>query len=161
KRLDGFRLEAALSIPEREVLVLVGESGAGKTTLLKMIAGLLEPDAGRIVHAGTTWSDTAGGIRAPPPRRHGGYVAQGCALFPHLGARDSVACGLHASGIGADERRGRTARALERLAVGDLAARRPAELSGGQRQRVALGRALVLEPAVLLLDEPLAALDLP
>jgi len=160
KRLGEFSLEAELTAPARGVLVLVGESGSGKTTLLRLIAGLLGPDRGRIAFADRVLADgTASGF-VPARHRPIGYVAQDYALFPHLSVRDNVAFGLRASGVGAAERAGRVGLTLERLGIAELAARRPHQLSGGQQQRVALARALVLEPAILLLDEPLAALDL-
>jgi len=159
KRLDRFELDAALRIGRREVLVLVGESGAGKTTLLRLVAGLILPDAGRIALDGVAWSDGAGGAPVPARRRPIGFVAQDYALFPHLSARDNVGFGLRALGIGDRARRDRVAAALERLGIDAVADLPPARLSGGQQQRVALARALVLEPEVLLLDEPLAALD--
>ncbi|MEO5618189.1 MAG: ABC transporter ATP-binding protein [Candidatus Eisenbacteria bacterium] len=175
KRLGEFTLDAELKAPAAGVLVLVGESGSGKTTLLRLIAGLLEPDEGRIALGGRVVAERGEtgrvGARTPasPTRRtfvpaqerSVGYVAQDYALFPHLTARDNVGFGLRASGVGAGERRSRSDRVLDRLGVGTLAGRRPHQLSGGQQQRVALARALVLEPAILLLDEPLAALDLP
>jgi molybdate transport system ATP-binding protein len=161
KRLDRFSLEAGLSVAASSVLVLVGESGSGKTTLLRLIAGLLEPDHGRIALAGAVWSDSAGGVRIPPRLRSVGYVAQDYALFPHLSAAQNVGFGLRALGRPGREASQRVAGWMDRLGIRDLAARRPGQLSGGQQQRVALARALVLEPDVLLLDEPLAALDLP
>jgi len=160
KRLGGFSLEASLAVPERGVLVLIGESGSGKTTLLRLVAGLLAPDAGRVALGERVLADTARGVFVPPRARPVGYVAQDYALFPHLTVRENVAFGLRASGVAAGERDGRVWRALERLGIAGLAPRRPHQLSGGQQQRVALARALVLEPAILLLDEPLAALDL-
>ena len=158
KRLGEFTLDAELTAPARGVLVLVGESGSGKTTLLKLIAGLLAPDRGRIAFGGQVLAGD--GAFVPARHRPIGYVAQDYALFPHLTVRDNVGFGLHASGVEAAARGERVARALDRLGIAGFAARRPHELSGGQQQRVALARALVLEPAILLLDEPLAALDL-
>jgi molybdate transport system ATP-binding protein len=140
--------------------VIVGESGAGKTTVLRMLAGLTRPDRGRVELDGEVWSDAATGAWLPPERRAVGYVAQDYALFPHLPVHHNVAFGLRALGRPAAEVRTRTAAMLERMGLADLAARRPAQLSGGQQQKVALARALVLEPRLLLLDEPLSALDL-
>jgi molybdate transport system ATP-binding protein len=160
KRLGSFTLEAALAVPEASAIVVVGESGSGKTTLLRLIAGLIAPDRGRIALGGEALDDPAAGIRVPACERPVGYLAQDYALFPHLGVRENVGFGLAASGVPGRARRARVERALERLGIAGLAARKPHELSGGQQQRVALARALVLEPAILLLDEPLAALDL-
>jgi molybdate transport system ATP-binding protein len=159
KRLGDFALEAELEVPAGETLVLVGESGAGKTTLLRLIAGLLAPDRGRIVLDGHALADVQTRAWIPPQERSVGYVPQDYALFPHLSVRDNVAFGLTARGISGAERRTRVDRVLERWRLQELAGRRRSELSGGQQQRVALARALVLEPRLLLLDEPLAALD--
>jgi len=155
----AFRLEVALEAAAGATLVVVGESGAGKTTLLRLLAGLEHPDAGRIVLDGRTWYDAERGVAVPPWRREVGYVAQDYALFPHLTVRENVGFGLHAQGR-ARRAAGRAVdEALERLHLAPYAARRPAELSGGQQQRVALARAIVPGPRLLLLDEPMAALD--
>jgi molybdate transport system ATP-binding protein len=140
-----------------EVLALFGPSGSGKTTVLRCVAGLERPQAGTIVAKGRTWFDAAQGSWLPPQSRRVGYVPQGYALFPHLSVRDNLAYGIR----GADRktRTERVERLLASLGIAPLAARRPAGLSGGERQRVAVGRALASEPMLLLLDEPLAALD--
>ncbi len=138
----------------------MGESGAGKSTLLRLVAGLERPDRGRIAVGSRTYFDAATKVDLPPWRRRTGYVAQDHALFPHLTVFENVAFGLRAAGRSPFDILTRVTDALVRLDVGDLGERRPAEISGGQAQRVALARALVLEPDVLLLDEPLAALDL-
>jgi molybdate transport system ATP-binding protein len=160
KRLGAFSLSAALGVESGATLALVGESGSGKTTMLRLLAGLTRPDAGRIRLGETVWFDDATRTDVPPWRRAVGWVPQDYALFPHLSVARNVAFGLRAAGVAAAEARRRVDRALTRFGIGDLAARRPGELSGGQQQRVALARALVLEPELLLLDEPLAALDL-
>ncbi|MGH7725709.1 MAG: ATP-binding cassette domain-containing protein [Candidatus Eiseniibacteriota bacterium] len=160
KQLGGFELDAALTVDDRTVMVIVGESGSGKTTLLRLLMGLLLPDAGRVEVDGRAWFDGGNGrMVLAPSERAIGYVAQDYALFPHLTAAENVAFGLRAQHTPAAERRRRVAAALERLGIAALAERHPHELSGGQQQRVALARALVLEPALLLLDEPLSALD--
>ena len=159
KRLGSFALDVALEVPDRSVLVVVGESGSGKTTLLRVLAGLLLPDRGRIEVDGAPWFDTESATVLHAPARAVGYVAQDYALFPHLTAAENVAFGLHALGVSPRGRGERVARALERLGVSALAARRPHELSGGQQQRVAIARAIVLEPRLLLFDEPLSALE--
>jgi molybdate transport system ATP-binding protein len=158
KRLPGFTLDAAWSAGDG-VAVLFGPSGAGKTLTLRCLAGLLRPDAGRIVVDGTVYFDAAAGVDLPVQRRRVGYVFQGYALFPHLTVAENVGFGLRDRPRA--ERRARVEEIVARLGLGGLEARRPGELSGGQRQRVALGRALAIDPALLLLDEPLSALDAP
>jgi len=137
--------------------ILFGASGAGKTTLLDCIAGLIEPDAGRIAIGDDALFVSAGHINLPPEKRKIGYVFQDLALFPHLTVQENVEYGL--SHISRGERSARTATALTAFRIPHLTHRRPREISGGERQRVALARALVTDPVVLLLDEPLAALD--
>jgi molybdate transport system ATP-binding protein len=159
RRLGGFTLEVGMSVGDHSVMVVVGESGSGKTTLLRLLAGLAHPDRGRIVVDDATWFDREAGRVLPASERPVGYVAQDYALFPHLTAAENVAFGLRATWITARDITPRVTAALERLRIGALAQRRPHELSGGQQQRVAIARAIVLEPRVLLLDEPLSALD--
>jgi molybdate transport system ATP-binding protein len=158
KRLPGFALEADWHAGDG-VVALFGPSGAGKTLTLQCLAGLVRPDSGRIVVDGTVFFDGADGIDVATQKRRLGYVFQRYALFPHLSVADNVGYGLH--GRSRAERRRRTGLVLERLGLGALADRRPRELSGGQQQRVALGRALAVDPDLLLLDEPLSALDAP
>src|SRR5262245_22158091 len=160
KRLGAFHLDAGLEVGPNATLALVGESGSGKTTVLRLLAGLTRPDAGRIRLGHTIWFDEATRTDLPPWRRAVGWVPQDYALFPRLSVAGNVAFGLRSAGLHETEVRHRVDRTLGRFGIGDLAPRRPGELSGGQQQRVALARALVLEPDLLLLDEPLAALDL-
>ena len=157
----GFALDVHLEQEEGRTLVVVGESGAGKTTLLRLLAGLEVPDGGRIALGGETWFDADAPGRAwrPAWARPVGYVGQDYALFPHLTVRDNVAFGLAARGWRAGAARERAAPLLTRFGIADLAGRSPRELSGGQQQRAALARALATEPRLLLLDEPLSALD--
>lgn len=157
-RLNGFTLDVAWSAGGG-VSVLFGPSGSGKTLTLQCLAGLVRPDAGRIVVDGRVLFDGGAGIHVPPQDRRLGYVFQGYALFPHLTVRSNIAFGLH--GRPREARVQRTGEVIDRLGLVGLEDRYPHELSGGQRQRVALGRALAIEPALLLLDEPLVALDLP
>lgn len=156
KRLRDFELELAIEVPPG-VTCVVGPSASGKTTLLRLVAGLLDLDAGRIALAGRVLADHRTSV--PAFRRDIGVVFQEYALFPHLSARANVAYGLRARGIASAERDRRARDVLERFEIGAFGSARVDELSGGQRQRVALARALAFEPAALLLDEPLSALD--
>jgi len=158
KRLPGFALDVAWDAGA-EVVALFGPSGAGKSLTLRCLAGLVHPDAGRIVVNGAVFFDRQLGIDVPTQQRRLGYVFQGYALFPHLTVAGNVGFGL--SGRPRAERARRTEEILDRLGLADLGARHPGELSGGQQQRVALGRALAVDPDLLLLDEPLSALDAP
>jgi molybdate transport system ATP-binding protein len=155
--LRAFELELDLGVERGGCLALVGPSGAGKSTALRAIAGLHRPDRGRVVLDDQAWLDTATGTDLPPERRSCGYVFQEYALFPHLSAWRNVAFGL--VGVARNERRSRAIEVMHGLGIGELADTHPPRLSGGERQRVALARALARAPAVLLLDEPLAALD--
>jgi molybdate transport system ATP-binding protein len=155
--LGDLDLEVALSAEPGRCLALAGPSGAGKSTVLRAIAGLLRPDHGVVSCGAETWLDTARSIDVPPERRRCGFVFQDYALFEHLSAWQNVAYGLRS--LPRSERRGRAEELLARFGLESRAEARPATLSGGERQRVALARALAREPAALLLDEPLAALD--
>ena len=160
KRFDGFELDLALTVPAGSTLVVVGESGAGKTTLLRLFAGLDHPDRGRIALGDEVYFDAARRVTVPSWQRAIGFVPQDYALFPHLTVFENVAFGLRALHMPRAVTLRRATGALEQLGIEALASRHPRELSGGQQQRVALARALVLEPRLLLLDEPLSALDL-
>ncbi|HEY1360013.1 MAG TPA: ABC transporter ATP-binding protein [Thermoleophilaceae bacterium] len=149
-----LRLDVELAVEPGECLALAGPSGAGKTSILRVAAGLLRPERGRVVANGETWLDTERGIDLPAERRRCGYVFQDYALFPHMSAWQNVAYSLRGR-----ERREQAVELLERLGLGERADARPGSLSGGERQRVALARALARKPDVLLLDEPLSALD--
>jgi molybdate transport system ATP-binding protein len=146
--LRSFRLELALALG-RETFALVGPSGAGKTTVLRAVAGLARPERGRVALGPEVLFDSAAGIDLPPEDRRVGFVFQDYALFPHMTVQQNVAYGARA----------RVGELLERFRIGHLAGARPGELSGGERQRVGLARALARDPGVLLLDEPLSALD--
>jgi molybdenum ABC transporter ATP-binding protein len=156
-RLGALRLDVRLAVEHGECLALAGPSGAGKTSVLRVAAGLLRPERGRVEANGETWLDTEAGIDVPAERRRCGYVFQHYALFPHLSAWQNVAYPLR--GLSRAERRARALELLERFGLADHADARPHTLSGGERQRVALARALARGPEVLLLDEPLSALD--
>lgn len=158
KRMRDVTVQVDLTL-HAGVTALVGPSGAGKTTLLRLLAGLTRPDAGTIRLGAAILDDAARGYHLPPGRRGISVVFQEYALFPHLSVAENVAYGLRARHASRTTQRRCVEEMLQRLGIGALAHERPARLSGGQRQRVALARALVLEPRALLLDEPLAALD--
>ena len=155
----GFRLEIDVEVDNASAVALVGPIGAGKTTLLRALAGLTPLDAGRVVIDGAVVEEPSRQIRVPPEERRLGVVFQEPRLFDHLSAVENVAFGLRARGMGRSPARARASEWLERVGLAGQARLRPRQLSGGQAQRVALARALAIEPAVLLLDEPLAAVD--
>ncbi len=158
-RLGTFDLELTCSVPAGTTLAVVGPNGAGKTTLLRIIAGLVTLDDGVLEVGDATWDEPRAGRRLAPEQRSVGFVFQDGALFPHLTVAENVAFGLRARGV----RRARATRVarewLGRVGLAGRADARPGELSGGQAQRVALARALTFGPDVVLLDEPLSALD--
>lgn len=156
-RRGSFRRAFAIR-SQRRVIAVVGDSGAGKTSLLHAIAGLLRPACGRIVVAGETLFDRDRRIDLPAHRRRIGYVFQDARLFPHLDVRANLLYGLR--GAAARERRFELDGIVELLGIGPLLARGTGALSGGETQRVALGRALLSQPRILLLDEPLSMLDM-
>jgi putative spermidine/putrescine transport system ATP-binding protein len=146
--------DVSFEVEDGEFFAMLGPSGSGKTTCLRLIAGFEQPDAGAIAIHGHAM------VGVPPYERNVNTVFQDYALFPHMSVLDNVAYGLMVRGVAKAERHRRAKELLELVALGGLGGRRPAELSGGQRQRVALARALINQPEVLLLDEPLGALDL-
>jgi molybdate transport system ATP-binding protein len=146
-------LDVAFRVEPGELLALVGHSGSGKTTVLRTIAGLWQPQAGRVRVAGRTWLDTGGGVNLPPHQRRIGIVFQNYALFPHMSAAQNVMAAMDAP-----DRKG-AERLLDLVNLHGLSDRRPAQLSGGQQQRVAVARALARRPQALLLDEPFSAVD--
>jgi molybdate transport system ATP-binding protein len=157
--LGELELEVELGVATGELVVLLGPNGAGKTTLLRALAGLVPLARGRVVLDGEVLEDTEAGTWVPTERRPIGFVFQDYLLFPHLSALENVAFGLRARGLPRAEARPRAAGWLERVGLAAHAGARPRALSGGQAQRVALARALAGDPRLLLLDEPLAALD--
>jgi molybdate transport system ATP-binding protein len=161
RHAPGVAVEADLRCPAGafSVTVLFGPSGCGKTTTLRCLAGLERPDEGRVAFGPVTWSDAAAGVFLRPQQRDVGYLFQDYALFPHLTMAGNVAYGL--SGVPRSERRRRVAAVLDRFQLTGLDDRYPHQVSGGEQQRVALARVLVRRPRLLLLDEPLAALDAP
>lgn len=153
---DGFTLDVALSLPARGVSALFGPSGCGKTTVLRSLAGL-DRATGRVALGGEVWQDDAAGVFVPTHRRAIGYVIQEAALFPHLSVQRNLDYGRRR--VAAGERRIELDHVVSLLGIGHLTQRSPETLSGGERQRVAIARALATSPRLLLLDEPLAALD--
>ncbi|HEV7534344.1 MAG TPA: ABC transporter ATP-binding protein, partial [Acidimicrobiia bacterium] len=158
-RLGTLELDVELEVPPGRVVGLLGPNGAGKTTLLRILAGLLVPDEGRVVLDGRVLDDSATGVHVPAEARPVGVVFQNYVLFPHLSALENVAFGLRSRGVPKAEARTRAAEWLDRVGLAEFSSNKPKQLSGGQAQRVALARALATEPRLLLLDEPLAALD--
>jgi molybdate transport system ATP-binding protein len=152
----AFTLEAEFKT-SAGFTMLLGPSGCGKTTLLNCIAGFVRPDAGQITLGSRVLFDSSSGVDVPVPERHFGYMFQNLALFPHMTVEQNVQYGLVK--LPADERRARMMAMLESFRIPHLVARKPSQISGGERQRVALARSLVTNPAMLLLDEPLSALD--
>ncbi|HXQ50954.1 MAG TPA: molybdenum ABC transporter ATP-binding protein [Stellaceae bacterium] len=152
KRLGSFVLDAKFRSEETGIIALYGRSGAGKTSLVNALAGLLQPDRGRIVVDGEVLFDSAKAINLPTERRRLGYVFQDGLLFPHYSVRGNLLYGHRDGGVGFDA-------VVALLGLEPLLERRPGALSGGEKQRVALGRALLAGPRLLLMDEPLAALD--
>jgi molybdate transport system ATP-binding protein len=155
----GPAIRAELELDTAGVTVLFGPSGAGKTTVLRCLAGLEHPEEGFIHCGDEIWYDAGLGIALPPQKRRAGYLSQGCAVFPHLTARQNIEYGI--ADLGKTERVLRTAAMIRLLQLAGLENRRPGQLSGGELQRVALARALAPQPRLLLLDEPLSALDAP
>src|SRR5499433_1548049 len=149
----------SFSLRRGEVVALLGPSGSGKTTLLRAVAGLDDPDLGRIVLRDQVLFDSDSAAAVPAERRNLGLVFQSYALWPHRTVFDNVAYGLRLRGVPSQEVRARAEKALGQIGLAHLATRYPHQLSGGQQQRVALARALIYEPPVILLDEPLSNLD--
>jgi molybdate transport system ATP-binding protein len=156
---DSFRLDVAIDAARGEVVAVLGPNGAGKTTLLQALAGTVALDAGRVSLDRRSLDDVADGRHLPANERHVGVVHQDYRLFPHLSVLDNVAFGLRSRGAGRADARVRAQQWLGDIGLTEMATRRPDALSGGQAQRVALARALITAPRLLLLDEPLAALD--
>ncbi|MEV0589067.1 ABC transporter ATP-binding protein [Nonomuraea sp. NPDC050310] len=148
-----------LTVPDGAFMCLLGPSGCGKTTTLRMIAGLEQPTDGSITVGDRVLDSVEQGLYVPPEKREMGLVFQNYALWPHLSVRDNVEFGLRMRKVPAAQRRARAEAALEMVHVADAMDRYPSQLSGGQQQRVALARMLAVDPAVLLLDEPLSNLD--
>ena len=159
KNGPAIRVAFELSTEEPSVTVLFGPSGSGKTTVLRCLAGLEKPDVGFIRFAGESWCDASTKVHLPPQQRSLGFVFQDYALFPNLSVAGNLAYPL--GGSSREERSQSVKDMVRRVGLGGLEHRRPGELSGGQRQRVALGRALIRRPRLVLMDEPLSALDKP
>jgi len=159
KRLRDFDLQLRLDVKQGQTMMLVGDNGCGKTTLLNLIAGLDRPDGGSIALDGMALYDSDLGIDLPPEARGVGYVFQSYALFPHMSVYDNVAFGLRARKMQAQDIDRRVEKHLKEAGLWEIRRAKAADVSGGQKQRVALARALIIEPKLLLLDEPLSALD--
>lgn len=159
KRLRDFDLAVKLIVARGQTLMLVGDNGCGKTTLLNLVAGLDDPDAGRIALDGRVLFDSEERINVPPEFRGIGYVFQSYALFPHMSIYDNVAFGLRTRRMASPEIKILVKENLEAAGLWEIRAAKAANVSGGQKQRAALARALIIEPRLLLLDEPLSALD--
>ena len=158
-RIAGRKLEASFELGAGQTVALLGENGAGKSSLLSVAAGLLRPDSGQVLLDGEPVLDTASGVDVPPHRRGIALLAQDPLLFPHLDVLENVAFGPRSTGSSRADAHRRAQRWLDEVGAGELAGRRPGELSGGQAQRVAVARALAADPRLLLLDEPMASLD--
>jgi molybdate transport system ATP-binding protein len=158
-RRGDLELDVTLDLPLGSTVALLGPNGAGKTTLLRALAGLQPLQHGRVTLGDDVLEDTATGVRLAPEQRPIGVLFQDYLLFPHLSALENVAFGLRCRGVARAEARRRAQAWLDRVGLGDRSAARPHALSGGQAQRVALARALATDPQLLLLDEPLSALD--
>jgi molybdate transport system ATP-binding protein len=158
-RLASRDVDVELALEEGDVLAVLGANGAGKSTVLSLIAGLLRPDGGRIVLGERVVTDTETGVFVAPHARGVAMLAQQALLFPHMSVAANVAYGPRCRGLGRSQARSVAQHWLQTVDAADLSDRRPAQLSGGQAQRVAIARALAAEPQVLLLDEPMAALD--
>jgi molybdate transport system ATP-binding protein len=153
---DGaiFNLDLELAIEKGEHAGIIGSSGAGKTSFLRIMAGLIKPDSGRLIVDGETWFDANRNINLPTQERDIGFVFQDYALFPNMSARENLEFAFSSP-----VNKKRVEEVMEMLAISDVANQKPGTLSGGQKQRVALGRALIRDPKILLLDEPLSSLD--
>jgi len=159
KTYGCFRLEATFSVADGETLALVGPTGCGKSTCLMTIAGIVTPERGRVRFGERVLCDTEAGISVPPEKRNIGVVFQDYALFPHLTAFENVAYGLRAKGTKGRALKEKVLAALDMVGIRHLADRAPLGLSGGERQRLALARAAALDVPIMLLDEPISALD--
>jgi molybdate transport system ATP-binding protein len=158
-RLSRLSLDIAFTVASGEVLALLGPNGSGKSTTLRALMGLLPLAGGRVVLDGTVLEDPAQKVKIPPEQRPIGLMFQDYLLFPHLSALENVAFGLRAKGTDKKAAHDKATEAMARLGLDGLAEAKPGSMSGGQQQRVAMARALVTDPKLLLLDEPLAALD--
>ncbi|MDD5142712.1 ATP-binding cassette domain-containing protein [Methanoregula sp.] len=160
KKLRDFTLDLTLSVEPGKILVLMGGNGSGKSTTLNIIAGLLDPDTGYVRLSGSTLCEPAKEICIPIERRRIGYVFQNAAVFPHLTVHENIAYGLRAQGLPRQEIAERVSQMVGLMHLDELAGVRASNLSGGQKQRVALGRAIAIQPSLLMMDEPFSSLDI-
>lgn len=159
RKLRDFVLDVDISAESGETLVLMGSNGSGKTTVLNLVAGLMSPDEGVIEVSGRTLYSSEAGINVPPEQRNIGYVFQSYALFPHMTVFDNVAFGLRMRKLAKVDIYSMVRAELEPVGMWELQGVKAAKLSGGQKQKVALARSLVIRPELLLMDEPMSALD--
>jgi molybdate transport system ATP-binding protein len=159
RQLRDFRLSVNLTVKSGEYLILTGDNGAGKSTILNIIAGLMTPEQGHVLLNSIPLFDSAKRINIPPEERRIGYIFQNAAIFPHLTVSENIAYGLRAEGMAKPLREKKVMGLIEQLKMDHLKNYKADQLSGGQKQLVALGRAIAIDPVLLLLDEPYRALD--
>ena len=159
RKLRDYVLDVDLSVPDGEILVLIGRNGSGKSTILRMVAGLMSPDRGRISVGGRTFFDSSKGIDLPPEERNVGFMFQSYAVFPHLTVYGNLAFGLRNKKVKDEDILGQVQPLMEDYGLWEVRDVKAGKLSGGQKQRVCIARALTMEPALMIADEPTSMLD--